>query len=499
MIARYLRKLGSLRLRAMIVLIGVVITPLLFVWMSKPYELTISYRMQLIMEEARADVLSFERSAPLDKRALDAHIKAIAERHGLRIRLLDARHQVWSDHDYTVNNDWHDSFGALGFTQEQIARLKAYDESLPLIQARAEVIEASAGRSARGCTHSQQNKLLVCTMASQLEVGEGKLRPEQPLLLHTQAASPRAIRSLYDVRHQLLKLAGQVMVVALLLGLWLGWRMVSPLRVLRRQVIDRLGPPVSTKPVDVIGKDEVTDVAQAFNQLLAAIEAQRQANLGFMADVAHEIKNPVAAIRACSENMSKTPQIDEQRAARYARILRSSSERLDVLVSRFLELARAEAGLESEARVQIEIGVMIERIMESFGADERYQGVRFEVDIEPLTYVGAPGPLETAVRNLVDNAASFALAREPLVSVSLKAHKGHHVLMVEDKGPGIPPEDLDRIFDRFFTRRDDDQGTGLGLAMTRAVITAHGGELAVRSTLGEGTCFTIVLPLKSEA
>lgn len=494
MIEQLARRLGSLRFRAIIVLVGVVVAPLFFVWLSKPYELTISYRMQLIMEEARAEVLALSPEVVRDDAALDAQIKAIALRHGLRLRLLDPQARVLADHDYTVNNDWHDSFGAIGFTEEQIARLKAYDGSLPAISSRAEVLEAQQGRSARGCTHSQQNKLLVCMMASRLERGEGAISAAGIKILHTQAASPRAIRSLYDVRHQLLKLTGQVLLVVLLLGLWLGWRMVSPLRLLRKDVIARVGPPVSTRPVEVIGKDEVSDVAQAFNQLLSAIEAQRQANLGFMADVAHEIKNPVAAIRACAEGMASGRAIDEQRAERYARILKSSSDRLDILVTQFLELARAEAGLEAAPREPLELDTLISRILATFSADERYLAVQFEAQLDATSFVGAAHPLETALRNLIDNAASFAVAHGQRVSVRLTRAEHATIIEVEDSGPGIAPEDLGRIFDRFFTRRANDQGTGLGLAMTRAIINAHAGTIHVRSTLGQGTCFTIELP-----
>ena len=482
-------RLGSLRFRAMIVLLGVVIAPLLFVWLSKPYELTISYRMNLIMEQARADVLE-PGSPPLASR-----VQAVARRHGLRLRLLQQDGHVLADHDYTVDNDWSDSFGALGFTQEQIQRLKAYDDGLPPIMARAELIEARQGNAARGCTYSQHNQLLVCVMATRLEAHEvAVLGHDSPLLLHMQAASPRAIRSLYDVRYQLLKLAGQVFLVALGLGLWLGWRMVSPLRALRRQVVERAGPPVSTRHVEVRGRDEVTDVARAFNDLLSAFEAQRQANLAFMADVAHEIKNPVAAIQACAQRMAKGEPMDAARVERVARILGSSSERLDVLVSRFLELARVEAGQLDEERVPIALDELVARLVQAMLADERYAGrVQLQCDLKPALVLGSPQALETAARNVLDNAVSFSLEGAAQVRVRLDVSRALASLVIEDDGPGISPQDLPRIFDRFFTRRADDRGTGLGLAMTRAIVHAHGGQIHVSSTLGQGTRFVIEL------
>lgn len=496
---KFWRHMESIRFRAIIALAAVVITPLLFVWLSKPYELTISYHMQLIMEQARHDALQADAT---DNKRRDAQLKAVAKKHGLRVRLINQRGQLLHDHDFTVDGNWSDSFGAVGFSDDQIKRLKRYDLSLGHLDKRAETVEAMAGRAARNCSYSQENKLLVCAMASKLEVKEGPLTQNQHYVLHLQAASPRAIRSLYDVRTQLLKLTGQVFIVALLIGLWLGWRMVSPLKQLRRQVVERAQPPVSTRPVEVKGKDEVTDVAHAFNQLLEAIEAQRQANVGFMADVAHEIKNPVAAIRTCAESMERGVAIDEKRAARYARVLKSSSERLDILVTRFLELARAEAGLENVERVELALGEMTRTVIETFAMDERYEQVEFDQHIDDITMLAAAEPIETALRNLIDNAASFAIlsSGDQRVHVSLKhiaakrKQPAKIVLTIEDTGPGIAPEDLDRIFDRYFTRRADDRGTGLGLAMTRAVVAAHGGEIKVQSTQGTGTTFKLIFP-----
>ena len=182
------------------------------------------------------------------------------------------------------------------------------------------------------------------------------------------------------------------------------------------------------------------------------------------------------------------------RTARLARVLRDSSRRLDALVTQFLELARAEAGMVGEDRSAVELGALVAGVVEAMSVQPEHAAVEISHDVEPLTVPGVSGRLETAVRNLVHNAASFA-GEGGHVRVRLRRAGGRARLEVEDDGPGIAQEDLPRVFERFFTRRRGQTGTGLGLALVQAIAQAHGGEASVRSVLGQGTTFVLELPL----
>lgn len=214
-----------------------------------------------------------------------------------------------------------------------------------------------------------------------------------------------------------------------------------------------------------------------------------------MADLVHEFKNPVAAVRVAAEALSEGP-IDEARARRLGRVLVDSSARLDALVSQFLELARAEAGLASDERSEVDLSALARGIIASIRA--RHEGVVFHVEApDEATLFGVSHGLNTLLRNLIENAASFALPVDggpPHVVVEIAARPEQVVLRVTDSGPGIPSEDLDRVFLRFFTTRGRSRGTGLGLALVRATAQAHGGAVSVTSDPGHGATFEVALP-----
>jgi signal transduction histidine kinase len=258
---------------------------------------------------------------------------------------------------------------------------------------------------------------------------------------------------------------------------------------------DRVAPP----------GDEVGDLARAFNDLLGALDERRRANEAFAADLVHEFKNPVAAIRACADAL-ESGSVDEKRAARLSKILAESSGRLDALVSQVLELARAEAGMPNEQRTDVDLRALARGVVTSVEA--AHPGTRFIVDTEGgangrgIVHGVAPR-LDSLVRNLVDNAASFAGATgEVCVTVRSEETPGGQtrvVLEVNDTGPGIADDDLPRVFDRFFTTRGlEKSGTGLGLALVKATAEAHGGEVSARSKKGEGATFRVVLPVRLE-
>jgi two-component system sensor histidine kinase ChvG len=262
--------------------------------------------------------------------------------------------------------------------------------------------------------------------------------------------------------------------------------------MLRAQVLARAAQESPGPRIDLPRRDEIGDLALAFDGLLRTLDERRVANGAFVADLVHEFKNPVAAIRASAEQLrARDP---DPRTERLARILEASSERLDALVTQFLELARAEAGMPSEARAPIDVAALARGIVDSARGDARWSGVTIALRSPAEAIVpGVAVRIESAFRNLVENAASFAApAGEVEVLVESAEHAVHFA--VRDTGPGIVDADLPRVFDRFFTTRGSARGTGLGLALVKAVVVAHGGEVRAESSPGDGATFHVSLP-----
>jgi two-component system sensor histidine kinase ChvG len=279
-----------------------------------------------------------------------------------------------------------------------------------------------------------------------------------------------------------------VLPFALILALWVGSRLVGPLEALRDQVLSKVREARPVANLAAPANNETAQLAEAFNTLLTRLDERRAANEAFVADLVHEFKNPVATIRACGESLASS-EVTPERAQRLARLLHESTARLDTLVSQFLELARAEAGMLQEPWEELDLVALSRARVERARSDERWRRVRFEHTAEtPVRVRGVAERLETVVDNLLANAASFAQT-EGLVRLTLQRHEGRVDIAVSDDGPGIAQEDLPHVFERFFTTRRHDKGTGLGLALVRAIVEAHGGQVSVKSEPGRGATF----------
>lgn len=482
---RRLPRWRSLRVRALLVVLAVVLTPLALVWWAD----LVDQNAGTVMRQRVHLALDQGGEAFLDD---PDRVEDIARRHRVWARVLrpeaSGGWEVVASHDHEA--DLGDAMEAWFFPPEEAPSLRRWDAEQPALSVRPEIIVAEREDQGSRCTLSSREDLLVCSAALRLTDDAGEER-----ILHVQQSSRRAIRTLHDQRYQMVKLTMVVAVVGVVLGVWLGWRFVRPIEDLRRQIADRRARRSAT-PVTLARDDELGDLAASFNGLLQALDERSAANETFAADLAHELKNPLAAIRAAAEALERDTPLPPDRAQRLARVLAGSSQRLDTLVSRFLELARAEAGLAHTAREPVDLDALcrnVARTMES-GLD----GVSLAMDSPgPQVVQAVPERLETLVRNLVENAAQHAGQGSGSPEVRLILEPGHRsaTLRVCDSGPGVAEADSDRVFERFFSRRAG--GTGLGLALSRAIAEAHGGTLSVDQGPLPGACFVLRLPLAS--
>ncbi|MFC4942242.1 sensor histidine kinase [Pseudonocardia sp. GCM10023141] len=235
-----------------------------------------------------------------------------------------------------------------------------------------------------------------------------------------------------------------------------------------------------SRRVRATSRDEVGELAAAFNQMASDLAAADQHRRELIANVSHELRTPIAALQAVLENVVDgiaTPDPDTMRTAL------AQTERLGRLVTELLDLSRIDAGVLPLQTRTFELAPLLTTAVAEarVAADVAGRGVRFEVDVAPpgLAVHADRARLHQVVLNLLDNAARHSPPGTD-VRVLGRGEGGELVLEVHDEGPGIAMEDRDRVFHRF-TRgeRAVGGGTGLGLSIARWVVELHGGRIAV--------------------
>lgn len=224
------------------------------------------------------------------------------------------------------------------------------------------------------------------------------------------------------------------------------------------------------------------------------VEAVRR---DFVANVSHELKTPVGALNLLAEAVAEAKD-DPEAVVRFAERMQGESERLTRLVQQIIDLSRLQNDTASEDAAVIKVSELIAEAAEHSAteAELRSIDIALSLDGEPLVR-GDRAQLHSAVSNLVENAVRYSQP-DGKVSVSASADDEEVRISVTDRGIGIPDDELDRIFERFYrvdpARARDTGGTGLGLSIVKHVAASHGGSVEVWSEPGAGSTFTLVLP-----
>jgi signal transduction histidine kinase len=224
----------------------------------------------------------------------------------------------------------------------------------------------------------------------------------------------------------------------------------------------------------------------------------------FVANVSHDLKTPLSLIRVFGETLEMGRVADEARRHEYYRVITHESERLSRLIENVLDFSRIEGGRRTYDRVPVSVEPLVRDTVESFGYVLAQQGFKVDVAVAAgLPEVPMdPDAVSQALANLIDNAIKYSEERKVL-TVEARLRDGGLALTVGDEGIGIPRGEQGRIFDKFYrVGRSEVQGrrgSGVGLALVRHVALAHGGRVSVDSRPGEGSRFTLWLPLAPPA
>jgi len=292
-----------------------------------------------------------------------------------------------------------------------------------------------------------------------------------------------------------------VLAVAPLCGYWLAGRATRPLA----QIISttaRLRPSHLEERLEIRGTgDELDRLSETLNRLLDRIGRYLQERRDFLANSAHELRTPLAAIRSSIEVALAGGRSNKEYEELLTDIIEESGC-LELLVNQLLLLSETEAERLKVIKQRVQFDELVEQAMDMFGGVAEFRDIKLVCPALPSVVVqGNQQHLRQVIHNLIDNALKFTPAWGTVtVQLHVDSKQNDIVFSVRDTGPGIPPDELPHVFDRFFqglrpqTRPSEKRGTGLGLNICQAIIQSHDGTIEVDSKLEIGTRFTVRLP-----
>ncbi|PIP03014.1 MAG: two-component sensor histidine kinase, partial [Zetaproteobacteria bacterium CG23_combo_of_CG06-09_8_20_14_all_54_7] len=244
-------------------------------------------------------------------------------------------------------------------------------------------------------------------------------------------------------------------------------------------------------------------LVRVLNKMFADLETSFLGQKRFTADASHELRLPLTILKGEIEVALRHPRSEQE----YQHILRQQLEtinRIQRIVNDLLTLARADAGQLELVQSPVDLSLLLQEVGQQHLILFDSQHVALEMDIEDgLEIMGDASQIERTIMNLLSNAFKHAPAHSAIY-LSATAVEQSVIIGVRDEGPGIADQQQAALFDRFFRADDarcrkDGEGAGLGLAICKRIVDAHGGDIWVQSKQGEGACFLIRLPLSSAA
>ncbi len=288
------------------------------------------------------------------------------------------------------------------------------------------------------------------------------------------------------------------LLLALFLAFWFERWVVSPL-----QRITTAAKAVSAgqhQPIPLKGPSEVQTLARVFNEMSERVRASAQSQRDFVANVSHELKTPLTSIQgfaqAILDGTASTPDALQQAAG----IIHSEAGRMTRLVLDLLDLARMDSGLFEFKRAPVDLAGLLTDVTDKFAVQAHAAQVSLRLATAPLpSFIGDEDRLNQVFTNLLDNAIKHTPTGGQ-VALRAQAINSQVEIAVSDSGPGIPSDEIPRLFERFYQvdksrRGGGGHGVGLGLAIAREIVAAHHGTLIARNNPDAGSTFVVTLPV----
>ena len=306
----------------------------------------------------------------------------------------------------------------------------------------------------------------------------------------------RGMALIKELQDSNLKATALALILAISVGGYLAWRLTRPVAELT-EAARRFAEGDRSARARVEGNDELAELARAFNDLAERLQQQEEQDRRRVADIAHELRTPLAILKGELEALADG-MIDPE-PEQLERLV-EEVDHLTMLVEDLRLLSLAESGGLKLQKEPADLSELVRRTAETFAAAAEARGIKLSLDAEPLSLEMDPGRMRQVVVNLLDNAIRHASS---LVEISCRRTGNEACLTVRDDGSGIAPEDLPHVFDRFYradpARNRGSGGSGLGLAIVQAIVQAHGGRVEVDNHPQGGAVFSVCLPLAGES
>lgn len=413
---------------------------------------------------------------------------------------LEARAIVLNDRQYAAA--WDDRADR---ATRELQELGGYLETREEQAAHAEA--GAAFQAYRQHVADERRLVASGRAAAALRVAEGPAREaalDVDTAVHrmTTAALQALARSQAQAR-ALERRTWRAVTIALLTGLVLAlaasaWLAVRMTRSLRRVAVASASLAAGTwpEPFPVEGRDEISALGRSFNRMAERLREVDRLKEEFFSHISHDLRNPLASIRLAAENLQEHARdMGDPKQARFAALINVSAARMLTMVNQILDFTRLRARAVPLDRKPTDLLQVVARAMDELRALAEEKRVRVDLAAErgDFAVLGEEGSLVRVVINLLGNAITFTPAGGS-IRLHLAEVDDRFVLRVEDTGVGIPTEALGSIFEPYHQAHGRRQGSGLGLAVVRGLVEAHGGTVSVQSEPGTGSCFTVIIP-----
>ena len=300
------------------------------------------------------------------------------------------------------------------------------------------------------------------------------------------------------LQDNLLRLSAVIAVVVLALSLILSRALTIKISELLT-AIRKVREGAYSHRAEIHGRDEIAQIGEEFNSLTDRLQVTENARRRFVSDASHELKTPLAAIRLLTDSILQTDNIDPETTREFVMDIGQEAERLSRITEDLLRLTRLDSGV-LEPPVVVDVLPVLEQVMRMMSLIAQEKGVDLTYDAaEGCTVLATKDEIHQVIYNLTDNAVKYS-GTGGSVQVSLRRDGDWVVLKVTDNGPGIPAEDISRVFERFYrvdkARSRSAGGTGLGLSIVSDTVKKRGGSVEAANRPGGGAVFTVRWPWK---
>lgn len=317
------------------------------------------------------------------------------------------------------------------------------------------------------------------------------------VLLSTPVTELR--QAIQTVEGQLMTVFIAVAAAALIAALIFALTLTAPIKALT-STIRRMGKGDLSARVKVRTSGELRELADSYNAMAEKIEHFDQSRSQFVQNASHELKTPLATMKILLENLIYQPDMPAELRAEFMQDINHEIDRLSGIITDLLTLTQMDSRQAPMKTDSVDLSALCEDTLHALQPAAGKARLTLRGDIaEQVILPGDESKLSQVVYNLIDNAIKYT-PEGGQVNVSLRADSRAATLVVQDNGIGIPEEDVKHIFDRFYrvdkARSRATGGTGLGLSIVRQMVQLHGGEIRVDSVAGQGSAFTVTLPIR---